>query len=413
MPLPFDNLRVLDLGRVWSGSLVARLLGDFGAEVIKIEGPAGRGDPTPEDMPEKDPGERPWNRSGFFNDLNRNKKSLYLDLSMQEGRKIFKKLVAVSDVVVENFTPRVMKNFNLDYSVLKKIKEDIIMISLPAFGATGPYRDFIGFGNTIEPVAGITALSGYPDDPPHPLGMISGDVLAGLHGAGGIMVALWHRMETGEGQFIDLSQAETATCTIGERILGYQMNGTIPTRQGNRHPSMAPHGCYSCKGEDMWVAIAVGTDTEWKSFCEAIGNPHWTGDERFASQNSRRHHQDSLDELINQWTSNLDHYTVMHLLQKAGVACGSVLTGKEILADPHLKERKFFTETTHPEAGTHLYAGTPIRLSRTPAEFRKPAPCFGEHNDEILGNLLGFSTDVINRLKKEKVVCDRPEDMEE
>ena len=409
MPLPFDNIRVIDLGRVWSGSLVARLFGDFGAEVIKVEGPTGRGRSLMEDLPVGQTGERPLNRSGMFNDLNRNKKSLYLDLSMSEGRDIFKKLVIVSDMIIENFSPRVMKNFGLDYPVLKGIKENILMVSMPAFGMTGPYRDFVGLGNTIEPVAGITHLAGYLDGSPHPLGMVTGDVLSGLHAAGGLMVALWHCLETGEGQYIDLSQAETATCSIGETLLGYSMNKTVPPRNGNRHPYMAPHGCYRCKGEDMWVTIAVASEEEWKAFCKVMGDPAWTRDNRFTGQISRWHHQDLLDELINQWTGQRDHYAVMRLLQNAGIACGPVLTGKEILSEPHLKERGFFVEITHPDAGTHCYAGTPIKMSLTPAEFQKPAPCFGEHNDNILGNLLGFSPDEIRKLKEKKVVSDNPE----
>lgn len=411
MSLPFDGIRVIDLGRVWSGSLAAKLLGDFGAEVIKVEGPTGRGIAPIADHPDKEPGERPWNRSGMFNDLNRNKKSLYLDLSMPEGKDIFKQLVALSDMVIENFSPRVMKNFGLDYPVLKEINDSIIMISMPAFGSTGPYRDFIGFGNTIEPVAGITHLTGYSDDPPHPLGMITGDVLAGLHGAGGLMVALWHRMETGKGQYIDLSQAETATCTIGETILDYSMNKTTPVRMGNRHSIMAPHGCYPCKGDDMWVTIAVDSDEAWRALCSAIGNPQWVEDDRFSDRMNRHQHQDMLDQFIGQWTSQRDHYAVMHLLQKAGVACGPVLTGKEILTEPHLKDRGFFVEMTHPDAGTHSYAGTPIRMSRTPAESPNPAPCFAEHNEDILGGLLGFSKKDIQILKEKKVVYDEPEDV--
>jgi len=410
MSLPFENIRVIDLGRVWSGSLAARLFGDFGAEVIKIEGPTGRGETLMEDLPGGPPGERPWNRSGMFNDLNRNKKSLYLDLSMPEGKDVFKKLVAISNMVIENFSPRVMKNFGLDYTVLKEIKENIIMISMPAFGMTGPYRDFIGFGNTIEPVAGLTHLVGYADGPPHPLGMVTGDVLAGLHAAGGLMIALWHCLETGQGQYIDLSQAETATCTIGETLLAYGMNRTMPSRNGNRDPHMAPHGCYPCKGEDMWVTIAVASEEEWEAFCKIMGNPAWTKDERFANQTSPWHYQDLIDEFISQWTCQQDHYDVMYLLQKEGIACGPVLNGKEILADSHLEEREFFVEIHHPEAGTHRYAGTPIRMSQIPAELKKPAPCFGEHNDEILGNLLGFSPDEIRLLKEKKVVCDQPEE---
>lgn len=409
MTMPFENLRMIDLGRVWSGPLVARIFGDFGAEVIKVEAPAGRGQTTLlQDFPDGEPGERPWNRSGMYNDLNRNKKSLFLDLSAPEGREVFKKLVTISDVVLENYSPRVMKNFGLDYPALKQVKKDIIMVSMPAFGMTGPYRDFIGYGNTIEPVAGITGLTGYLGGPPHSLGMIAGDVLAALHAVGALQVALWHRLETGKGQYIDLSQAETATSAIGEHVVGYGMTGEIPPRIGNRHPYMAPHGCYRCQGDDAWVTIAVSSDEEWGHLCRAMGNPAWADDEKFADQLSRWHNQDRLDGFITAWTVQRDHYDIMRTLQKAGVACGPVLSGKEILADPHLNERNFLVEMTHPDAGTHPYAGNPIRMSQTPAEFRLPAPCLGEHNTYVLGELLGFSKEEIAGLIEKKVVGNQP-----
>lgn len=408
MASPFEHIRVIDLGRVWSGPVTARFFSDFGAEVIKIEGPTGRGEGPQEDMPDNDPGDCPWNRSGMFNDLNRNKKSLFLDLSMEEGIHIFKNIVAISDIVIENFSPRVMNNFGLDYPALKAIKKDVIMVSMPAFGMTGPYRDVIGFGNTIEPVAGLTALTGYPGELPHPAGMITGDMLAGLHAAGSLMVALWHRLETGEGQYIDLSQAEAATCTIGEVLLDYGMNRTHPVRLGNRHAQMAPHGCYRCKGNDRWVTIAIASDSEWEAFCGIMGNPSWTKDPCFVDQKSRYHHQDALDEHINQWTGTQDHYEVMHILQKAGIACGPVLDGQEILDDPHLKARDFFVTISHPETGTRTHAKSPIRLSDTPARYSKPAPCLGEHNVKILRDLLGYSDTDIQRLKEKGVVADVP-----
>jgi benzylsuccinate CoA-transferase BbsF subunit len=189
------------------------------------------------------------------------------------------------------------------------------------------------------------------------------------------------------------------------------MNKTIPSLQGNRHLYMAPHGCYRCRGDDKWVAIAVKTEAEWKTLCMVIGSPSWTTDERFADQKSRWDHQDILDEFIEQWTRQKDHYTVMSLLQNAGVACGPVLSGKEILDDPHLKERRYFIDITHPETGTYSYAGNPVKMSGTPAEYRKPPPCFGEHNDDILTNVLGYSLEEIRGFKRNRVVCDHPEEV--
>jgi crotonobetainyl-CoA:carnitine CoA-transferase CaiB-like acyl-CoA transferase len=422
MTMPFESLRVIDLGRVWSGPLTSRILADFGAEVIKVEALAGRGQfsgaaarqvTLPEEFPNREPGEHPWNRSSMFNDLNRNKRSLTLDLSKPQGAAVFKKLAGISDMVIENYTPRVMANFGLDYPVLKAIKPGIIMLSMPAFGMTGPYHDFPGYGNTIEPVAGITDLVGYEGGEPHPLGMIAGDALAALHGASALLTALWHRERTGEGQYIDLSQAETQTSVIGEYVVAYGMNGREPERIGNRHPYMAPHGCYRCKGPDNWVVIAVNTDEEWRGLCRAIGRPAWTRDGKFAGQLSRWHNQDELDAHLEEWTIERDHYEVMRVLQKAGVACGPVLNGMEVLNDPHLNRRGFFVTLNDPEAGPHRYAGMPVRMSRTKAVFRRPAPLLGEHNREILHGLIGLTDEEIAELEREGVIGDTPPAVED
>lgn len=414
---PLEKLRVIDLGRVWSGPLTSRIMGDFGAEVIKVEALNGRGSYSgadarqstlPEEFPNRTSGAHPWNRSSMFNDLNRNKRSLTLDLQTPQGVDVFKQLVTISDVVIENYTPRVMGNFGLDYPVLKTVKEDIIMLSMPAFGMNGPYREFPGYGNTIEPVAGITNLTGYAGEGPYPLGMTASDALAALHGVSAILTALWHRQQTGQGQYIDLSQAETMTSIIGEHIVGYGMNRQIPERLGDHHPYVAPHSCYRCQGDDMWVVIAVSSDDEWQKLCQAVGNPPWTKDTRFSDQMSRWQNQDELDRFIQEWTIERDHYEVMHILQSNGVACGPVLTGREVLNDPHLNERGFMVNITHPETGTHRYAGIPITLSKSPGTIRLPAPCLGEHNEEVLGGLLGLTGEQIAELEKAKVIGTAP-----
>ena len=417
MAMPLEGVRALDLGRVWSGPLAARIMGDFGAQVIRVESTAGRGEyagaaarqsQMPQDFPRGDPGRHPWNRGSMFNDLNRNKLSLTLDLSKPDGVDIFKRLVKVSDVVVENYTPRVMANFGLDYPALKTVREDIIMLSMPAFGMTGLYRDFPGYGNTIEPVAGITNLVGYAGGPPQPLGMIAGDALAALHGVSAVLVALWERRRTGRGQHIDLSQAETQTSAIGEVIVGYSMTGASPARHGNRHPFMAPHGCYRCKGDDAWAVLAVSSDEEWRGLCRAMGNPAWAENAGFSDQLSRWHNQDEMDVQIEAWTVERDHCEVMRLLQAAGVPCGAVLNGREVLEDGHLNERGFFWEIPHPDAGAFPYAGVPFRLSKSPPAARLPAPCLGEHNWSVLKDLLRMGNEEIARLGNAGIIGDRP-----
>ncbi len=418
-----EGVRVLDLSRVWSGPLAVRMLADMGAEVILIEAPGSRrvskalldvmkqmhdkGTRFP-NYPDGDPGDHPWNRLGTYNDFNRNKFGITLDLGKLAGKDIFKRLVKVSDVVLENYTPRVMANFELDYPVLKEVNPGIIMISMPGYGMTGPYRDYPAYGTTLEQHAGFSSIMGYPDSGPQRTHSTYPDPVASISAASAIMLALWHRRHTGKGQYIDLAQIEAATCMLGEVILDYSINKREPQRIGNRHRFMAPQGCYRCKGDDMWVGITVANDEEWQVFIEAIGNPPWTKEERFADQLNRWKNQDELDKLIGEWTIQHNHYEVMHILQRAGVAAGAALNAREVLSDPQLRERKYFVEQTHPEAGTHLYPGFPVKLSRTPASFRRPAPCIGQHNDHVLGEILGLSRDEIAQLNKDRVVSDGP-----
>ncbi|HXX59263.1 MAG TPA: CoA transferase, partial [Dehalococcoidales bacterium] len=256
------------------------------------------------------------------------------------------------------------------------------------------------FGNTIESVAGLTNLTGYAGESPHLPGMITGDVFAALHGVSAVMVALRHRRLTAAGQHIDLSQAEAQTSAIGARILEYQMSRKEPERAGNFDTEKAPHGCYRCRGEDKWVAITVASENEWEALCTAMGNPEWTQEERFSTLKQRRQQWRDLDKRIAAWTANLGHLDVMHRLQSAGVTCGALLNGRELLENEHLNERGFFVEIPHAEAGTHKYAGTPVKLSATPAHFSLSAPLLGEHNDNILKELLGIGEAEIELLRK-------------
>jgi len=416
-----EGVRVLDLSRVWSGPLAARMLADIGAEVIKIEAPNARlgvgkaffemykqmgmeGRRSPY-FPEGEPGEEPWNRHGMFNDFNRNKLGITLDLNKAKGRDIFKRLVKISDIVLENYSPRVMENFGLGYPVLKEINPGIIMISMPGYGMSGPYRNYPAYGTTLEQHAGFSSLMGYPDSGPYRTQSTLPDPVASINAVSAVMLALWYRRRTGRGQYIDLAQIEASICIIPEIFLDYSMNRRAPRQSGNRHPYLAPHGCYRCRGEDKWVAIAVATDEEWEAFSNAIGRPPWTGDERFADQLSRWQNQDELDRLIEEWSIQHEHYEVMHILQRAGVAAGAVLNAKEVLNDPQLQARGYFVEHTHPRAGTHPYPGFPVKLSETPASFRMPAPCLGEHNEYVFGKLLGLSKDEISQLVADEVIA--------
>jgi len=418
-----EGIRILDLSRVWAGPLAVRLLADLGAQAILIEAPVGRagGREALERMwqmrregrhfpyyPNGDPGEQPWNRMGMYNEFNRNKLGITLDLSTPQGQDIFKRLVSISDIVLENYTPRVMSNFGLNYEVLREVNPAIIMISMPGYGNNGPYRDYPAYGTTLEQHAGFSSIIGYPDSGPYRTQSTYSDPVASLNAVGALMLALYHRRRTGKGQYIELAQIETSVSLLAEPLLDFEMNHRYPERRGNRHPYMAPHGCYRCRGEDSWVSIAVATDEEWHAFCNVIGNPSWTGDERFADQAGRWHNQDELDKLITEWTTRQEHYQAMHILQKAGVSAGAVLNAKEVMENPHLRERAYFIRVTHPQAGTHDYCGLPLKLSDADTHSDRPAPCIGQDNHYVLGELLGFSEDEIRRFEEERIISDGP-----
>lgn len=401
-----EGVRIIDCSMWFAGPYATELLAQMGAEVIKVESiqavDGWRGAVVIPDA------ENPWEASPAFNSVNHNKYDLTLDLENPEGAEIFKRLVKTGDVVVENYTPRVMKNFGLDYEVLRKIKSDIIMMSMPGYGSTGPWKDYVAFAFLVEETAGIPQLTGYPDGPPMLMGASQADAIAGLNGAFAVMTALEHHRKTGEGQYIDLSQVEALTCFMGEPIIDYGMNKRLWPRQANRHPSMAPHGCYRCSGEDEWVTIAVSSDEEFKVFCETIGKDEWAQDERFAHALSRSKNQDDLDRLIEEWTIGRDHYEVMRLLQGAGIPSGPVLSQEELLSDPHLKERGFFQKLTKPEVGTHPYPGLYAGFSKTPGRIRWPSPSLGQHNEYVLGEILGMSEEEITELADKEIIGKRP-----
>ena len=359
-------------------------------------------------FPDGDTGERSYNRFAYYNEVNRNKYAITLDLTKPLGVEVFEKLVKVSDVLVENFSPRVMANFGLDYSALKQISPEIIMVSISGYGQDGPYRDYVAYGQGIEAMAGFSRLTAYPDGEPLKSGVAYADATSGLFAAFAILAALRYRQLTGKGQYIDLSMREALTPLLGEFIMDHTMNRRAAKPMGNHHPSMAPHGCYRCRGEDSWVVIAIASDEEWRSLCRVMGDPPWTRDERFSHARSRWQNQDELDRFIERWTSNYDHRQLASLLQQAGVKAGAVLSVAELVEDPHLRERGFFEPLSHPEAGSHLYPGISWKMSRTPGRLRLPAPCFGEHNEYVFGQLLGLSRDEILRLAEEGVTATEP-----
>jgi len=417
--LPLAGVRVIDVTLVWAGPFASMILGDLGAEVIRVENihhfpPSTRGvapKPPPSYMsgaggalyPNAEGGERPWNRCAVFNCSGRNKLSMTLDPRRPKGKQLFKKLVAISDILIENNAYGVMERLGWGYKELKKIKPDLIMISMPAFGNSGPYKELKGFGAVLESLIGHTYLRGYPDLDPTRTGnpVYHADASAGAIAAFAALVCLYHRHRCGEGQFVDLAQAETILAQLGEPIMEYTMNGLVQQPRGNRDAVAAPQGCWRCRGEDKWINISVCTDEQWRGLCKAMGEPPWSTEQRFADSLGRWHHHKELDDLIGEWTGRMDIWEVTDLLQRHAVPAGPVLDEALAFSDPHLQARRYWVDIEHQEAGTHPYPGFLWRMSATPPMVRKPSPCLGEHNDYVYRELLGLSRQEIDQLEKE------------
>ncbi len=430
--LPLEGVRVLDIAIVWAGPYCTSFLADLGAEVIRIEStktfppPPTRGARArPSEsllrntalylggLPGRVPGERPWNRTPLFNAHARNKLSMTVDLLQPSGMEIFERLVEISDVLVENNPTRTMERLGISYDRLKELNPRIIMLRMPAYGNSGPYKNYRGFGLHMESVVGHTLLRGYADmDASSVTPVLVSDAAGGTHGAFAVLAALHHRERTGEGQLIELPQAESFVPLLGGYFMDYSMNRRNGATRGNRHPH-AIQGCYPCKGEDRWVVITMYDDRDWQAFRGALGDPGWAGEEIFASHTGRLGYQDELDRRIGEWTRRHDHYEVMRVLQDAGVAAGAVMDQADAYADPHLRERGFFEEAHQQDTGTHLYPGAPYKMSGVPIRIRRGPVRMGEDNEYVYKSLLNVSDDEYRRLEEEgHIGMDYDEDIE-
>ncbi len=409
---PLAGIRVLDLTRVWAGPLAARILADLGADVLKVEAPTGRGPATvPAGTGTYAAGGQlaePWNQQPLFNKLQRNRRSLCVDLKTGAGRELFLRLVAVSDVVIENFSVRALPSLGLGYEQLRAANPAIIYVAMPAFGGDGPYRDYIGYGPSLEPMIGLTALMGYGDDEPRITATALVDPMAGVAAAAGTLTALERRDRTGLGSYIDLSQYEAGLALVGEAFLEYQRTGREPRRLGNAHATIAPHGVYRCQDPDDWIALAARGEDEWRALCRVAGRG-WESDPRFADQTARLAHRAKLDAAITAWTAGQDKLALMHTLLAAGVPAGAVLASFEYLRDQHLDARGYFAALQHPVTGSQRYDGSPLRFDGERGyDAWLPAPRLGEHNVPLLCALLGYPEDEVVRLRDAGVIAERP-----
>ncbi|MFD8817831.1 CoA transferase, partial [Streptomyces sp. NPDC059627] len=378
-----DGVRVLDLTWVLAGPYCTKVLADHGADVIKVES-AGRPDPTRfapfmhlSRGPHTDP-----NTNGYFNEVNRNKRSIALDTRTDDGVAVLRDLVASCDVLVENFSATVMTRLGLGWDTLREINPRLVYVSMSGMGHTGPRAGWVSYADTVSASSGLTGLTGW--GPGDVVGVIygHGDIVAGLQAALATVAALEHREQTGRGQHIDLSQLEAIAAHMGTSLLT-----AAEAPIGNTHPVWSPQGVYRCLGTDNWLALSVRSDDEWAALCRVIGRPD------LMATADRRRHSDLVDEAIGGWTRTLPADLAAELLQEQGVPAGAVQDGRQLVEhDPQLRARGFYVRKEHPAAGAFLHEGPPIRLTRTPGSIRTPAPLLGADTEEVLREVAGYSS---------------------
>ena len=306
--------------------------------------------------------------------------------------------------MVENFASGVMDRMGLGYEVLRALRPDVVMIALSGYGASGPDADKVSYGPAQVPLSGMSSLTGYRDHPPMHVGISYGDPTGGLHGAVAVLAALMHRVRTGEGQYIDLSQWETSIAVLGEGVLAQTMTGTVPSRDGNRVPHMAPHDVFRAEGEDRWIAITVEDDAGWTRFAACIGRPELATDPRFATLAARKRNEDALTEIVTAWTSARTPEDATAALQAAGIPAFMSARNSDLAESPHLRERGYFVELEHPEVGRRVHAGVPWKMTTNESRVRKAAPCLGADTDQVLRDVCGYDDARIAALRAANVL---------
>jgi crotonobetainyl-CoA:carnitine CoA-transferase CaiB-like acyl-CoA transferase len=343
----------------------------------------------------------------MFQAFNVGKRGVTLDLRRPRGVELAKQLIAQADAVVENFSPRVMDNLGLRHEALAEINPRLITVRMPAFGLDGPWRDRVGFAQTMEQMSGMAWITGFADGPPViPRGPC--DPLAGMHAATALLVALEHRRSTGRGQLVEATMVEAALNAAVEQVIEHQAYGRILARDGNRGPVGAPQNLYPCRGDDQWIALAVTSDEQWRALRELLGDPGWAGDPALASAKGRRAAHERIDEELARWFASRDVGEAVELLLAAGIPAAPVLAANVAPRNPHLVARGFFQYLTHSVVGRHQYAGLPTGPPPAGRWYRSPAPSLGQHNDEVLRDLLGLSPEEIAELRADGIIGERP-----
>jgi crotonobetainyl-CoA:carnitine CoA-transferase CaiB-like acyl-CoA transferase len=412
--LPLDGVRVVDLTTSWAGPWCTKVLGDLGADVIKVEAVQAydltRGPAAGEDWRAyaRRGAERPYERADTFLKPNRNKRGITLNLKAERGVDLFRSLVRVSDVVAENYATGEMERFGIGFDDLRELNSRLILLRMPAIGASGPEQGYVGFGSTLEMLSGITELTGYADGPPMKSGFWYGDPIAGVHAAAAIMMALFERDATGDGQVVEVAQLETLTCFAADAILEHTVNGRLYERVGNGDLVAAPQGCYPTIEENAWVTLSVCTETQWRALAGLIGRADWAAEPSLCTPAGRRADGDAIDDAIAAWTRERDQAVAATELAAAGIPSGPVYLNRQIFADEHIRARGFFEEVAHPVAGTHEYPASAWMLDGHRLLTRRPAPLLGQHNHEVLSGILGLDDAAVAALEADGVIGYEP-----
>ncbi|MEI6839458.1 MAG: CoA transferase [Alcaligenaceae bacterium] len=397
------GIRIADFTWAGAGPFCTKVFSDFGAEVIKVES-SSRVDPVRSGGPYKD-GVPGINRSGYFASRNSGKKSISLDLKSEEGKKLALRLIQESDVVTNNFGPGVMQRLGLGYDDVKKIKPDIIHLSMPMYGQEGPLASLLGVGMTISAVSGLLWLTAYgPDDPVGPGTHFPDHAANPYHAAFAILGALRYRRKTGRGMRIDLAQVESTINFVGPAVVEYGTTGQEPVQTGNRSVADAPHNLFKCLGDDAWCAIAVQDDTQWRALATAMKSAELLKDQTLQKSENRSKRVDEIEARVASWVATQKAADVVQILQQAGVPSAIVARSKDLLTDnPHLAERGYWQQIDHPEVGETTFTSPPYLIDGKRLELKRP-PLIGEHTEMVLRDILGCDAKEIERLKAEGIL---------
>ena len=403
-PLPLDGLRVVDLTAFWAGPVAACYLADMGADVVKIESIQ-----RPDGMRFAGavPNDEIWEWSPVFHGANPGKRGITLRLDCDEGMQILRRMIAEADVVIENYSARVLEQFGLGWEDIEKINPGVVLVRMPAFGLEGPWRDRPGFAMTVEQVSGLAWLTGYPDLPLVIRGAC--DPIGGMHAVYALQLALEHRRRTGEGQLVEIPLVEVAINLAAEQVMEFSHYGQLLTRNENRGPVSAPQGVYRTAAAEELIAVAVPDDAIWRALRGVMGDPEWARDPALETREGRRAQHDLVDQELEGWLAGKARDEVLAELLGAGIPAATLINAHSLMPNSQLQARGFFQNMVHPRAGEARYPGLPMAFSGLPrALHRRPPPVLGQHNDEVLGDELGLSKDELARLREEGIIGERP-----